>query len=123
MESASRYIYMIGSVRGERSLWWTMSRESRKSRSKRSKGWSTLGAVLVSNPSGSTGTGMMLTDMEREQEQEPLLDELGNRIPDVYPLIHAIRAVRNFLSISSYFIDTCLPTGRDGNRPIAYSDL
>ena len=69
-----------------------------------SKGWSTWRAILVSIPSGSTGTGMMPTDMEQEQEQEPLLDELGNRIPDVYPLIHAIRAVRNFLSISSHFI-------------------
>ena len=36
-------------------------------------------------------------EQEQDLEQEPLLDELGDRIPDVYPLIHAIRAVRNSL--------------------------
>lgn len=36
-------------------------------------------------------------EQEQDLEQEPLLDELGDRIPEVYPLIHAIRAVRNSL--------------------------
>lgn len=81
-----------------------------------------LRAVLVSIASGTTGTGIMPTDVEQEQEQEPLLDELGNRIPDVYPLIHAIRAVRTFLSISSY-LHLLLLIGHNGNRPITYKYL
>lgn len=47
----------------------------------------------------------MPTNLEQEQdlEQEPLLDELGDRIPEVYPLIHAIRTVRNFTYLLIYF--------------------
>lgn len=34
---------------------------------------------------------MLMDDLE--QEQRPLLNETGEEIPDVYPLIHQIRAV------------------------------
>lgn len=56
----------------------------------------------------------MPTDLEHEQE--PLLDELGDHIPDVYPLIHAIRAVGNFFRFVSRFT-LLLLAGHDSKRP------
>lgn len=56
-------------------------------------------------------TARMPTDLEHEQE--PLLDELGDRMPDVYPLIHTIRAVGNFSSILYTEILTFWLTGHD----------
>jgi len=60
----------------------------------------------------------MPTDVE--QEQEPLLDELGDRVPEVYPLIHAIRAVRNFSRLFSKCLLLLLLAGHDSKRPTAY---
>lgn len=64
----------------------------------------------------------MPTDLEHEQE--PLLDELGDRIPDVYPLIHAIRAVGNFFSVlytDLLLLTLLLLAGHDSKRPFAYN--
>ena len=100
-------LYMIGSVESEPSLWWTMSRGSKGSKPRggsKAKARRWRFGVLVS--SIAPVTWIMPTNVVQEQdlEQEPLLDELGDRIPEVYPLIHAIRTVRNFPYLLSKYL-------------------